>query len=203
MQAREIIQILWEADDDDAPAYDYYERYAAGVSEILSAFFARAPGATFKWPVVDANRLAKIWLDFGRSHVVRDEKGMQAITDRVLSNIAMLAASTALLGHSREDPKAIAADAGEEYVLTDEDQGALGDFLTHSDGSWLLSDYGLPQLERLYTPLFRASTAEEQLYAVDRVLNVIHQRSDLASLFVRGGQQTLTRIANQGGYSAP
>ena len=44
--------------------------------------------------------------------------------------------------------------------------------------------------------------AEEKLFYVDRALNVIHQRNDLAEFFVEGGTSTLVAIANQGGYSS-
>jgi len=51
-------------------------------------------------------------------------------------------------------------------------------------------------------PFFNAKSDEEKLYAIDKALNVVHQKSDLAAMFVEGGTKTLIDIANQGGYSS-
>ncbi len=181
-------------------ASDFFRRYDEGLEYLLQAFFERRPGTTFYWPVVKAARLTKIWLDFGLSHVVRDEKGMYEVTDRLLNNIAMLQASTELLGRTQRDPRAVAEDAG--HTLTDDDMDAMGDYFTDSRGQWYLSDYGLPRLVQLYGPLYSAESPEDQLYAADRILNVIHRRSDLAAMFVEGGTPTLVRISQQGGYTS-
>ena len=40
------------------------------------------------------------------------------------------------------------------------------------------------------------STPEEALVLINKVLDVYHQRSDLASLFITGGRDSLTKISN-------
>jgi hypothetical protein len=57
-------------------------------------------------------------------------------------------------------------------------------------------------LQNLYLVIFNANTPEEKLYACDKALNVVHQRNDLAALFVEGGKTTLNDVAEQGGYNA-
>jgi hypothetical protein len=78
----------------------------------------------------------------------------------------------------------------------------MSSYFTDLNGSWLLSDYGLPKLEAIYPSIFNAKTDEEKLYAIDKALNVVHQRNDLAAMFVEGGTKTLTQVANQGGYTS-
>lgn len=187
-------------DERQTMAEDHVDRYDRALRDIIDSY--RAGGKTYKWPAVDDARLKRIWLDYGKSGVVRDAKGMQAITDRLLDNIARLRVSTELMGHDRADPKDILNDSFDEE-FTDIDVTKIGDHLTDKHGNYMLSDYGLPQIEKLYEPLYFAKTPEEQLHVADKILNIVHQRSDLAAMFVKGGRKTLSEIANQGGYVAP
>ena len=65
-------------------------------------------------------------------------------------------------------------------------EGKLGGFI---------SDYGLRPLEELLVELLRASTPEEKLLLIDRMLNVVHQRSDIADWFVEGGSHALGQLS--------
>jgi len=65
-------------------------------------------------------------------------------------------------------------------------EGKLGGFI---------SDYGLRPLEELLVELLRASTPEEKLLLIDRMLNVVHQRSDIADWFVEGGSHALAQLS--------
>lgn len=186
---------------NEACAYDYLERYDQALTFILRSWETRKPGQErIVWPVVEAPRLKRIWLDMGKTGVVRDEKGMAAIRDRLLTNIAMLEVTTQLMGHTQLGHEELLEQAG-RAEMSKEEYEQFGDFLTDASGQWILSDFAIKPLQTLYTPLFRAESAEDQLYAADKILNVVHQRSDLAALFVRGGVNTLNEIARQGGYS--
>ncbi len=66
-----------------------------------------------------------------------------------------------------------------------------------------MSDSAFRWLHPLYDQLCQARTAEQKLLTLDKIFNVVHQRSDLAGVFVQGGAATLSKIANQGGYSTP
>jgi hypothetical protein len=59
----------------------------------------------------------------------------------------------------------------------------------------------LNPLKNIYVQIFNATTPEEKIYAIDKALNVVHQRNDLAAMFIEGGTSTLLKIASQGGYS--
>jgi len=72
-----------------------------------------------------------------------------------------------------------------DYYMNDP-EGKMGGFI---------SDYGLRPLEELLVQLLRANGAEEKLPIIDRMLNVVHQRSDIASWFVEGGSHALAQLS--------
>lgn len=58
-----------------------------------------------------------------------------------------------------------------------------------------ISDYGLEPLVRLAGQLRKASSPEEKLVLIDQMLNVVHQRSDIANWFVEGGSRALAQLS--------
>jgi hypothetical protein len=58
-----------------------------------------------------------------------------------------------------------------------------------------ISDYGLEPLEQLLNQLLHAGSPEEKLLIIDQMLNVVHQRSDIAEWFVEGGSQSLSKLS--------
>jgi len=75
-----------------------------------------------------------------------------------------------------------------DYYVNDP-EGKMGGFI---------SDYGLKPLETLLGQLYNAKDAEQKLVIIDKMLNVVHQRSDIASWFVEGGSRALAQLS--GGY---
>ena len=145
------------------------------------------------WPVVPAARLKKIWTDFSKIGIVRDERGLDEIVDRMITNVARLRSATEMMGHAPLDVRPELEENG--YTFTDEEwDDKMAEWMTDSKGNWTISDYGLPQLEKLCQELYLAKTSEDRLLIVDQMLNVIHQRSDLAALFVEGGTATLLEL---------
>jgi hypothetical protein len=158
--------------------------------------YRRDPASPLRFPLVPAARLKKAWLDYGRTGEVRDTKGVERIAERVLDNIALLDITNDLSGHSEESPEAILEEVGAEDI--DPQSESFLDYLTDPDtGGWYVSDYGLPYLYGAYLLILRARTPEETLLAVDKALNVVHRRSDLASWFVEGGTKTLNEVSSQ------
>lgn len=182
---------------DDAE--DFSERHDKIGSQIVENFL-KNESQRVAWPKISAARLKRIWLDFGKTGVVRDEKGLNAIQDQMLDGIARLRFSTDMSGHSQLDPKDILEHLGHDFDAKKIEK--LQETLEDENGSWLLSDYGLPKLEKLYADIRRPDSAEDLLVAIDKALNVIHQRNDLAGMFVEGGTKTLNEIASQGGYTS-
>jgi hypothetical protein len=72
-----------------------------------------------------------------------------------------------------------------DYYMNDP-EGRMGGFI---------SDYGLKPLEELLVQLLKATSPEEKLLLIDRMLNVVHQRSDIADWFVEGGSHALAQLS--------
>lgn len=165
--------------------------------EAVVAEFKRKRGkGRVSWAVVPAARLIKIWQDYAKTGVVRDEAGMQEIKDRMLHNAQRLRACTELMGHTSLDMRPELEERGIEF--TDEEwEDQMPNFFTDPHGTWRLSDYGLEPLLDLSFDLVRAKTAEDQLQVVDQMLSVAHRRGDMAANFVQGGRATLGKLATE------
>jgi hypothetical protein len=200
-----IIACLLDSSYDRDPRYgaalDFCERVDKNRSQVMNEFLSLSPQAqmnqSVSWRRVPASRLKRIWLDFGKSKVIRDEKGLDQIVDLVLENIARIKAITELSGHEDYSVKEWLEAEGIELTPKEWERFWNGNFITNQ-----YSDYAMKPLENLYSVLFQAESAEQKLYTVDRILNVVHQRGDLADLFVEGGSRTLMDIFNQGGYTS-
>jgi len=82
--------------------------------------------------------------------------------------------------------------------ISPEPNGYIEDFYdwtVDKDGIDIMSDYGLKPLMDLLYNLKTNKTPEEKLLTIDRMLNVVHQRSDLASWFVEGGSRALSQLS--------
>lgn len=160
------------------------------IPKVLSQY---QPNTKQKWNVVPFPRLKKIWEDYAKLNFVRDTKGMQRITELFLDNIEKIYANTYLAGHTEADPD----EYFDQYGLTsEEDKEDFWDSIDDDNGIPRISDYALDDLVELYFKLSKANTAEQQLQIVDRILNIIHQRSDIASWFVQGGTNSLTKLSD-------
>lgn len=154
------------------------------------------------WRKIDGEKLAHIWLVYGKRGTIFDSEGLNKIAEQMADLIARLHVCNAIAGHDcyslRDEAE---EEAGKDF--TEKQWEKLVGGMELSDGQWLVSDYGLKPLESLFSKLVNASTDEEKLLLVDRALNIVHQRSDLAALFISGGTETLRKISMQGGYSTP
>lgn len=160
------------------------------ISRVLSQY---QPNQKQKWNVIPFLRLKKIWEDYAKLSFVRDTKGMQKITDLIIDNIEKINANTILAGHTAMDPDEYFNNYGFE---TDEDKENFWDSLEDENGQLRISDYALDKLIDLYFKLSEADSAEQQLQIVDRILNVVHQRSDIAGWFIEGGTKSLNILSD-------
>jgi hypothetical protein len=180
---------------------DFLERVDKNRLQIIEEFLGRVrngqPAGRISWNKIPAPLLKRVWLDYGRG-VIRNEKALDKIADIVIENIARLKASTDLSLHSdaREDIFGWLED--NEIQLTDDEWSEFW------NSGYITNEFSdmVEQLFDIYFDLFKAQTPEKKLYLVDRALNIVHQRGDLAELFVQGGTKTLNEIAEQGGYHA-
>ena len=68
-------------------------------------------------------------------------------------------------------------------------------YLTDADGYDILSDYGTEPMLKLAYELNDEDNPNSMVILIDRMLNIAHQRSDLASWFIEGGSSSLTSIS--------
>jgi len=65
-----------------------------------------------------------------------------------------------------------------------------------SNGQPVLSDYGLQPLLDLAEKIVNQTDPKDIIVTINKILDVAHQRSDLAELFIEGGTQSLDQISN-------
>ena len=191
----EGLKSLKEWNDDTVG--EYYEKYQNKILEILNDVQNAKPNEKQKWYPMPLHRVKKIWEDYMNKGIIRDERGIDQIVDNIVDKIATLDANTALLGHKRDDPKDLIKDANEEIEPTEELLEKLGEYLQDENGQWRWSDYGLDKLVDLAGELLGETDYEKKLILIDQVLNVVHQRSDLASMFIQGGRGALNQLSGK------
>ena len=62
-------------------------------------------------------------------------------------------------------------------------------------GQAYISDYGMQPLLTLVGELRRETKPEDKLVTIDKMLNVVHPRSDMASWFIEGGSSSLRKLS--------
>lgn len=124
----------------------------------------------------------------------------------ILQNTAYLEAMTDIGGHSScfpfdefndvfFDGEQLAKDYEDVcHVFEEKDEDNL--FPTWSNGQWFLSDYAVQPLASICMDLIAASDPTQILILINKALDVVHQRSDVAELFIHGGSDSLYEISN-------
>jgi hypothetical protein len=164
-----------------------------------------------KWTLirVPADKLKRIWLEFGKYDRISDLNGLDKIAEALLDGIASLEVANQLQGHhdngmGRHEIFEEVMEWDEEETNRNVNEEDLYDWLNvvgEGDGAFL-SDYGPNRLHKFIPRIADEENPRDRLMAIDQALNVIHQRSDLAEFFIAGGTKTLTDIFNQGGYTS-
>ena len=174
---------------------DYYEDHDTTVMEQISDFNNSVSGDRQPWRLIPLARLKKIWADYTRMGFVRDAKGIQLIEDIIVENVKKIQANTILMGHSTTNVEYLLQDY--EMTVNETDEHDYGDWAMDDKGAWRISDYALSNLVNGTLELIHAKTPEEKMQKIDFILNVVHQRSDIASWFIEGGSQGLDALSNQ------
>ena len=100
-----------------------------------------------------------------------ENKGLDGEKDEILKPELMEALKDVFFDYYIEDPK-----SGQAYI----------------------SDYALDPLMDLAFKLNKEKNAEKKIVLMDRMLNIIHQRSDIAAWFVQGGRDSLMKLSGYG-----
>lgn len=125
-----------------------------------------------------------------------------------LENIALLGILTEIQGHSSNFPYDEFYDVfnipekkqnnnwEEAYNFLDKKYKIDKYLPLFSNGGWFLSDFGLEPLNKLAVKLIKQQSPEEIIVTLNMIMDVAHQRSDIAELFIEGGSKTLSQISN-------
>jgi hypothetical protein len=126
----------------------------------------------------------------------------------VLNNIAMLEALTRIHGHRGVFPFDEFYDVFDDIERPEKkDFHGVYDILYNeydideyvpqfSNGQPVLSDFGIKPLYKLAKELIRQTKPEDIIITINKIMNVVHQRSDLSELFIRGGEESHSMISN-------
>ena len=177
----------------DETFYDYHEQNDEITRNMLDEYGKRK-GHRQSWDVASASRTKKIWADYAKMGFVRDEKGIDKIAGQIITNIQKINANNILSGHTEEDPVEHAQNLLDKKI-PENYFNKIDDFITDDKGAWRISDYAIKELNDNALQLQQAKTSEQKLAIIDKVLNIVHQRSDLASWFIEGGTKTLNDLA--------
>lgn len=131
------------------------------------------------------------------------EKTIDYIENLFTKNFCIMYVNTELAGHSSVNPEYEWKEflEGTEFDNDNLDEFVnyldyhFGDYILDNNGQWKISDYGLPKIEKLIGELRKTNDATKKLPILDKILNVIHMRSDIAEWFVEGGSNSLSKLA--------
>ncbi len=155
-----------------------------------------------EWNVVDFSMLKRQWEEYMKWGQVlpRYEKTIEAIERTITENILKVTVNTELAGHDTTVPK----DEWMEFFdgMEQEEKERMAEYMDQYFGDWILengqwriSDYGLKPLHQLLARLRKEFDPSKKLPILDKILNVVHQRSDIASWFVEGGSSALSQLS--------
>ncbi len=135
----------------------------------------------------------------------------------IMKNTAILREMTNICGHGYYTPVDDFVgyyfeddyDKWEEYknnIGESYDWAAMWEFLDEMgfdkwsvlpDGSDAVSDFGLEPLEKLILKYNTEISPEELIVLINKLLDVVHCRGDLASMFITGGSRALSQISEE------
>lgn len=179
---KSVEDVLYNVDDQKASLLqEFYDK-------------KRKQKSMMSWDVVPFARLKKIWQDYVIYGFIRDVDGINYIATKMLANLARLQAATDLSGHSRDNPDDIAEELGYK-PMGEQNDDFYWHFLETQYGT-PVSDYGLTPLWKLGQQLVEETVPERKLLIIDQMLNIVHQRGDLAALFIEGGKFSLSQLSS-------
>lgn len=193
--------------------YDFWDDYNP-VYDILSEFLDDKKNGinVKKWNLIPFEQYRNALIQFVRyGEFMRfPTKYIDRWATIVTENTLSIQAITELAGHSSyfptddlndffygdingndEGEKFQGYDDGSEYL---ENLGFY-DWCKLPDGSEAWSDYGLEPLIKLIMELEEQTTPEQKIVVINKILDVYHQRGDLASAFIQGGSKSLSQIS--------
>lgn len=189
--------------------YDYMEEYDAYY--VLSEFFNNPQGKQDWGVLINPEMYVKALRELSRfgklTNSMFPSKYVYQWMGIIMKNTLILQANTDLAGHSMNFPSddviEFASRKGvqlsSDYYECSEwlDECGLYNWMKMPDGSDAWSDYGLDPLYEIIKEYDEELPPEKVLVLVNRALDIGHCRGDLASIFIQGGSQVLTKISEE------
>lgn len=195
--------------------YDYWDEISDSTYNILSEFYddKKAGRTSKKWRVIPKEQYKNALIEFVKTgEFVRfPDKYIFQWGKICRENIISINVITQLAGHTQNfDLEKFCEyfgyeDGDEEYEYYESDymhcyekleEDGFYDWCTLPDGSDAWSDFGLDPLLALLPDLEESTSADKKIVVINKILDVNHQRGDLASAFIDGGNETLSEISN-------
>jgi len=177
--------------------YDVQEIISGAPGRVLSEFRYRKPGERQWWSTVPVETLQHIWNQYvsgflpEQSEVVIDQ-----VAEKFIWNVAQLYGNTVLYGHTSLNPDEYAEDMELDPISQEEYDSDIEEYMyNEAHGNICISDYAMEPLIQDCLDLSNATTPEEKVLILDRMINRIHMRGNLAALFVEGGVQSLDHLS--------
>lgn len=209
-----ITRSIQDGLNEEKDYYDFYDESPV-YTVILEFISDKKRGVGRKqWNLIPAQQYhnaLKEFMQYGQ-FMRFPTKYIEQWTKLITKNVLDIYAITELAGHSSSFPYDDFLEAfgfvrdSKKYNQLNGDYNACDEFLDKlgfydwanlPDGSDAWSDYGLKPLFKLIKELEENTTPEQQIVTINKVLDVIHQRGDLASAFIEGGSKTLYGISNE------
>lgn len=207
-------ELLHETEDIDWDLYEILDEARTSVmSQFLEAIEKEKPSdekplkARQPWTRISFSALKRQWEEYMKFGYVKPnyEKTILEFEKIFIENTFKLTINTELAGHDTINP----IEEWKEYLDgTNYDNENLdefveyldfwfGDYITEEHGQLRISDFGLPKLNKLILELRKTHDVSKKLPILDRMLNVIHMRSDIAEWFVEGGSRALSQLSGE------
>lgn len=211
---------ITESSNDWLPYFDYCDDYE-NISNVMDEFADNPTGKENWAPLINPDMYKKALSEFTKygKFIHFPTKYVYSWIGIIMRNTGKLRANTILAGHDTHDPSEEITECIEEIprlrsilgikddddlseldygIISDMlDKAGLYDWMTCPDGSDAWSDFGIEPIEKLLAEYRENSSPEETIVIINKVLDVYHQRGDLASIFIEGGSKSLTSISEE------
>lgn len=205
-QLNEKLQKFLESDD-------FYTAYlmtgeATTAYDLFMQFFEDKQSniKTYQWDLIPKEQYhnaLKMYMRDGANFKF-PESTLISWIELICKNIDVLQQFTSIAGH---DPYFPFEDFNMAFMGEDEitdyyeaaevlEKEGFYDWAVLPDGSDAISDYGIRPIIEILMELSEFPTKEQMIIAINRCLDVVHQRGDLASAFIQGGAKSCTEISN-------
>lgn len=208
--------LLEEIKDEQDSLMELYELLGETKQNIMSEFWLALTQekpqtcdmkSRQKWEVIPFSTIERQWNEFMRYGSVKPNyiKTIESIEKLIISNILKVETNTLLGGHTSTNPKeeweeffgdnGVPKNMENYYKKLINDYCYFGDFIEEPSGQMRISDYAMDKLLKSAIELKNATTPESKLAKIDRIFNIVHQRSDIAAWFVEGGSKSLSKLS--------